>query len=170
MKIETLETTTRRLSRRRAQAGTALIEFVLSFTLIILLGLGAVSAGIAVQQSMIVAYAASAGALFGANLIVDGISTPGMQTPDTSSGADGIPAVALNAGATVNHISATAVAWYTCTAGSLTDQGGLTSCSGDQTLTYVKVTSSVNISNPMTLGGLLPSTFTLQTKSVMPAY
>jgi hypothetical protein len=158
------------MQRKRAkrEAGAVLIEFLLWFDLICLLGIGAISFSFAVQRGMLLSYAATAGSISGVNIVPDGLSNPGTVTPDVSSG--GMLQAALTAGAAASGMSASARYWNTCTAGSGVDQGGLTSCGGDQTMTYVEVTTTANLTNFITLGGLLPSTLKVRCTSVMPLY
>jgi hypothetical protein len=145
-----------------------LIEFLLWFNLIAMLGIGAIGFSFAVQRGMLISYAATAASKYGVSIVPDGLSNPGTVTPDVTS--SGMPQVALTAGTAASGMSASARYWNTCTAGSGVDQGGLTSCSSDQTLTYVEVTTTANLTNFITLGGLLPSTLKVRCTSVMPLY
>ncbi len=140
--------------RKKTQSGSALIEFALAATLMVMLAVGAVSFGLAVQQSIIVADAANAGALAGANDTFWITYTSGMQT------------VAGQASMGTQNFTSTASYFCECTAG-----GAVVSCSSacgsDQPLYYVKVTTSSTFNNFFHYAGL-PSTFTLQSTSVMP--
>jgi Flp pilus assembly protein TadG len=143
------------MSRRKsAQKGSALIEFALSATLLITLAIGAVTFGLAVQQGIVVADAANAGALFGANGTYYITYTGGMQI------------VSWVAAAEASNFTATASYFCECTAG-----GSVVSCSSacgtDQPLYYVKVIATETYTNPFRYLGL-PSTFTLQSTTVMP--
>jgi Flp pilus assembly protein TadG len=142
------------LRRRRTQSGAALIEFALSAFLIVMLAVGAVSFGMAVQNSIIVADAANAAALAGANDTFWLSYTSGMQT------------VAGQASFGVKNFSSSASYFCQCTAG-----GSVVSCTSacgtDQPLFYVKVTTSSTYNNFFNYLGL-PSTFTLQSTSIMP--
>jgi len=159
-----------RHKRAKCQAGAVLIEFLLWFNLITLLGFGAIFFSFAVQRAMLISYAANLASQYGVNIVSDGLSNPGTVTPDVTADSSGIPQAALTAGSAVSGIAASARYWNTCTAGSEVDQGGLTSCSGDQTLTYVEITTTSTVTNFVTLGGLLPSTLTVRCTSVMPLY
>jgi Flp pilus assembly protein TadG len=140
--------------RKRTQSGSALIEFALSATLIVMLAIGSVSFGLAVQQSIIVADAANAGALAGANGTYWATYTSGMQT------------VSGVAGAGVQNFTATASYFCECTAGG-SAVTCTSACGNDQPLYYVKVTTSATFNNFFHYLGL-PATFTLQSTSVMP--
>jgi hypothetical protein len=159
-----------RCRRSRRERGVVLIEFVLWFTLIAMLGIGAISFSVGVQRGMLISYAATAAASYGVSIVPDGVSNPGTVTPDVTADASGISQAALTAGAAASGLSASARYWNTCTAGSGVDQGGVTSCNGDQTITYVAVTTTATVPNFITLGGLLPSTLKLRCTSVMPLY
>jgi len=144
-----------RLSRRKTQSGSALIEFALSFTLLVMLGVAAVSFGLAVQNSIIVADAANAGALYGANSTYGATDVTGMQQ------------TAIAAGAGVKNLTATASYWCKCSAIG-TAVGCSTNCGTDQPLYFVQVTASATYNNFFSFMGL-PATFTLQSSSVMQA-
>jgi Flp pilus assembly protein TadG len=141
-------------NRRRTQSGSALIEFSLSFSLIAMLGIAAVSFGMAVQASVVVADAANAGAAYGANSTYNSVSTTAIQQ------------VALSSGTGVKNLTATAIIWCTCSPG-----GSVVSCSSacgtDQPLAYVQVTTSASFPNFFHYGGL-PATFTITSICTMP--
>jgi len=140
--------------RRKTQSGSALIEFALAFTLMAMLALGAVSFGIAVQNSIIVVDTANEGALFGANNTYNATYILGMQQI-AGLGATG-----------VQNFTATATSFCECTAG-----GSVVSCSSacgtDQPLYYVQVNTSATTNNVFTYLGL-PKTFSLNGAVVMP--
>ncbi len=140
--------------RKRTQAGSALIEFALSATLVVMLAVGSVSFGLAVQKGIIVADAASAGASFGANGTFWVTYTSGMQD------------VASAASTGVNNFTSSASYFCECTAGGSV-VSCTSSCSSDQPLYYAKVSTSATFNNFFSYFGL-PSTFTLQSTSVMP--
>ncbi len=73
-------------ARRKTQRGSALIEFALSASLIVMLAVGAISFGLAVQNSIVVADAANAGALYGANSLSNATNTAGMQQAAIAAG------------------------------------------------------------------------------------
>jgi Flp pilus assembly protein TadG len=143
-----------RRNRSKTQSGQALIEFALSFASLAVLGIAAVSFGMAVQNSEVVADAAYAGAAYGANSTYNSVNTATMQQ------------VALNSAAGVRNLTATATYWCTCTAG-----GALVSCSSacgtDQPMYYVQVTVSATYPNFFHYGSL-PATFTIQSSCIMP--
>jgi Flp pilus assembly protein TadG len=143
-----------RAPRRRTQSGSALIEFALAFTIMTMLGVGAVSFGLAVQNGIIVADAANSGTLFGANSTFNGTDTTDMQT------------VAGYAGAGVPNFTSTATYFCACTAGG-TSVSCTSACGSDQPLYYVKVVTSGSFANFLNLAGL-PSTFTLNGATIMP--
>ncbi len=152
--------------RRASQKGSVVVEFAILFSVLAITTLGIVSLGLIVQQSILVSYAASAGAQYGANVITNGSSTYGMQTPDVA----GMQQAAQNAGQQVTGLTVSAYYWCTCTIGSTVSASCLANCSNDQALTYVSVTASTTLNNYMTFGGLLPKTFTVKNTSVMQAY
>ena len=119
-----------------------------------MLGIGAVSFGLAIQNKIMIADAAYAGAMYGANSLKNAIDTTGMQQ------------TALNAAAGVKNVAATASYWCTCSGGALTSCA--TDCGSSADLKFfVQVTVSATYSNFFQFAGL-PSTFTLQSTSVMP--
>jgi len=144
------------MTRRRSktQSGSALIEFALAFTTVALLGIGAVTFGFAVRNSIVVADAAYAGASYGANSTYNSVNTATMQQ------------VALSSGAGVTNMTATATYWCTCSAG-----GSAVSCSSacgsDQPSYYVQVATSATYPNFFPYGGL-PASFTIKSICVMP--
>jgi Flp pilus assembly protein TadG len=140
--------------RRKGQSGSALIEFAFAFTTMVMLGIGAVSFGMAVQNSIIVADAANAGALFGANDTFNSTYTSGMQN------------VAGFAGAQVPNFTAVATYFCACTAGG-SSVSCSSACGSDQPLYYVKVTTTGSFANFFNYAGL-PSTFNLQSATIMP--
>jgi Flp pilus assembly protein TadG len=141
--------------RRKNQSGSILVEFALWFTLLIMLGVSALSFGMAVQRSIMVADAANAGALYGAN---------------TSYGATDIAGMAqavMNAGAGVPNLTAVASYWCKCSpTGSVV--ACTSACGTDQPIYYVQVTASATYPNFFRYLGL-PATFTLQSVSIMQA-
>ena len=140
--------------RKKTQSGSALVEFALSATLLVMLGVAAVSFGLAVQQSIVVADASNAGAQVGANGTFWIGYIGGMQD------------VATEAGKGVSNLSVSASNFCECTAG-----GSVVSCSSacgtDQPLYYVKVTTKATVANFFSYLGL-PSTFTLQSQTILP--
>jgi Flp pilus assembly protein TadG len=143
-----------RQNRRKTQSGSALIEFALYFSLMAMLGMAAVSFGMAVQNGVVVADAAYAGAAYGANSTYNASNTTAIQQ------------VAVNAGPGVPNLTATATVWCTCSAGGSTVSCS-SSCSGDQPLYYVQVKASATYPNFFHYGGL-PATFTIQSTCTMP--
>jgi Flp pilus assembly protein TadG len=143
-----------RQNRRKTQSGSALIEFALSFASLVMLGIGAVSFGLAVRNGVVVANAASAGAAYGANSTYNAVNTATMQQ------------VALNTDSTIQNLTATAIYWCTCSPG-----GSVVSCSSacgtDQPMYYVQVTASATYSNFFHYGGL-PATLTIKSACIMP--
>jgi Flp pilus assembly protein TadG len=143
-----------RQSKRQTQRGAALIEFALSATLLVMLAVGAVSFGLAIQSSIVVADAAYAGASYGANSVSNATNTAGMQQ------------AALAAGAGVKNITATASYWCTCSGGALVSCP--TDCGSNADLKFfVQVTASATYNNFFKYAGM-PATFTLQSTSVLP--
>jgi Flp pilus assembly protein TadG len=143
-----------RAARRRTQSGSALIEFALAFTVMTMLGVGAVSFGLAVQNGIIVADAANSGTLFGANSTLNSTNTTQMQT------------VAGYAGAGAPSFTSTATYFCACTAGG-TGVSCTSACGSDQPLYYVKVATSASFANFFNFAGL-PSTLTLKGATIMP--
>ena len=143
-----------RQKRRATESGSALIEFALSATGLLMLGLGAVSFGLAVRNSEVVADAACAGASYGANSTYNAANTATIQQ------------IAVNSDRTVPNLTATATYWCTCSAG-----GSVVSCSSacgnDQPMYYVQVIASAIYPNFFHYGGL-PANFTLQSICTMP--
>lgn len=143
------------LRRRKNQTGSVLIEFALGFTSLVMLGVTALSFGLAVQRSIMVADAANAGALYGAN------------TSYAATDIAGMAQVVMNAGAGVPNLTAAASYWCKCTpTGSVVDC--TSSCGTDQPLYYVQVTASATYANFFQYLGL-PGTFTLKSVSIMQA-
>jgi Flp pilus assembly protein TadG len=143
-----------RTRRRKTQSGSALIEFSLSFSLLAMLGIAAVSFGMAVQTSVVVADAAYAGASYGANSTANSINTATMQS------------VAVNSGSIVQNLTATATYWCTCSPGGSTVSCS-SACGTDQPMYYVQVTASATYPNFFHYGGL-PANFTVQSTCIMP--
>jgi len=139
--------------RKKSQAGSALVEFALASTLIIMLGLGAVSFGLAVQSSIMVADAANAGALYGANNTLNATNTTAMNS------------AAIMSGAGVKNLTSTANYWCTCTA-SRASVACTSACGSDQPFYWVQVTTTATFNNFFNYMGL-PSAFTLQSSSIM---
>jgi len=151
-------------NRRKTQSGAALIEFALSFTLLAMLGIGALSFGLAVQTSEVLADAANAGALYGANSTYDSVST---TTGYTWPPFVGIQAVVLQSAAGVPGLAAPTVSyWCTCSYG-----GAIVACSSacgsDQPLSYITVKVSATFPSFFPYFGL-PATFTINSISTMP--
>ena len=104
-----------------------------------MLGIGAVSFGLAVQNSIIVADAANAGGLFGANSTYDITYTSGMQQ------------VATAAGAQVPNFTSTATYFCACTAGGAA-VSCTSACGSDQPLYYVEVVTGGSFANFFSYG------------------
>ncbi len=151
---EHLEVAPKAFPKRRKQSGSALIEFAFAFTVMAMLGIGAVSFGLAVQAGIIVTDAANAGALFGANDTYDITYTSGMQI------------VATEAGAQVPNFTSTATYFCACTAGG-TAVSCTSACGSDQPLYYVQVVTGGSFANFFNYGGL-PGTFNLKGSIIMP--
>jgi hypothetical protein len=119
-----------------------------------MLGMAAASFGMAIQASEVVADAANAGAAYGANSSYNSVSAAAIQQ------------VALNAGAGVQNLTATATFWCTCSPG-----GSVVSCSSacgtDQPSYFVQVTTTATYPNFFHYGSL-PATFTLRSICNMP--
>jgi Flp pilus assembly protein TadG len=136
-----------RRNRRKTQSGSVLIEFSLSFSMIAMLGMAAVSFGMAIQASLVVADAANAGAVYGANSTYNSVSAAAIQQ------------VALNAGAGVPNLTATVSFWCTCSLGGTTVSCS-SACSGDQPMYFVQVKTTGTFPNFFHYGSL-PATFTM---------
>jgi len=136
-----------RRNRSKTQSGSALIEFSLSFSVIAMLGMAAASFGMAIQASIVVADAANAGAVYGANSTYNSVSAAAVQQ------------VALNAGAGVPNLTATVTFWCSCSLGGTTVSCS-SACGTDQPMYFVQVKTSATYPNFFHYG-TLPATFTL---------
>jgi Flp pilus assembly protein TadG len=143
-----------RQNRRKTQSGSALIEFSLSFSFIAMLGMAAVSYGMAVQTSVVVADAANAGAVYGANSTYNSVSTTAIQQ------------VAVNSAPSVQNLTATAVFWCTCSPGG-SQVSCSSACGSDQPSYFVQVTVSTTYPNFFHYGSL-PASFTIKSVCNMP--
>ena len=152
-----------RRDRSKTQSGQALVEFALSFASLAILGIGALSFGLAVQTSEVLADAANAGALYGANSTYDSVST---TTGYTWPNFVGIQAVVLQSASGVRGLNTTPTVSYWCTCNGAVVACSY-NCSGDQPLAYVTVIVSASYPNFFHYGGL-PATFTIQSSSTMP--
>jgi len=117
---------------RQGERGAVVIEFALMILVLMLLALGVIDFGMAVQQGMVVSAAAHAGAVFGVGE-GNANNTSGMQSA-AQSAAQGLVA-----------ITATASTWCTCSAG-----GTAVSCSSlcnlvDTPIQYVQVQTSATV-------------------------
>lgn len=135
------------------ERGTALIEFALLMTTLLLMILGVFDFGLAVEQAMAVSSAARAGAGFGASE-GNANNTTGMQN------------AAVNAVTGLTTITATATTWCTCTAGGTTVSCSSTCNTYDVPIQYVQVQTSATL--PVLFRfSTLPLTIPLSGNSIM---
>ena len=140
--------------RKETQSGSALVEFALAATMLVMLAVGSISFGLAVQTGIIVADAANAGALAGANSTYWATDTNDVHT------------VTVEAGLNTQNFTSTVSYFCACTAGGAVVDC-TSACGSDQPLYYVKVTASSTLNNFFHYAGL-PSTFSLQGATIMP--
>lgn len=116
----------------RDESGTALIEFSLFLSILVLVFVGVVDYALEIQQAMQVTEAAGAGAAFGA--------VPGNQKNFT-----GMQAAATSSAPGVNGFSVTAADIFTCTPGGAVVLSSA-SCTGYGTpIEYVQVKTSATV-------------------------
>jgi Flp pilus assembly protein TadG len=118
---------------RKSQSGSALIEFALLFTIIMLLLLGVIDFALVIHQSMVVSEAAYAGAQYGA-YSGNATNTAMMQT------------VATNSATGIAGFAATATNWCACSAGGTSVSCSSTCPSYGTPVMYVKVVTSATAS------------------------
>jgi Flp pilus assembly protein TadG len=115
--------------RAMPERGSALIEFSLLISVLLLLFLGIVDSAIAVRQGMVVANAADAGALYGAS-------------EGNANNTAGMATAALNAATGVAGMTASATTWCSCSAGGTNVSCSSTCSTYDLPMQYVQVQTS----------------------------
>ena len=123
----------RAMKRAKSQRGSALIEFALLFTVLMILLLGVIDFALVTQKAMVVSEAAYAAAQYGA---ISGNSTnyTGMQT------------IATNSAKGVSGFAATASTWCTCSPGGAAVSCGSTCSSYGTPIEYVQVVATATAS------------------------
>jgi Flp pilus assembly protein TadG len=132
-------------SSKTSEHGSALIEFSLLILVLLLLALGVFDFGFAIEQGIVVASAAHAGAEYGA---AEGNcnNTAGMQS------------AAMAAAPGIANFSATATTWCVCVAGSSSVIPCTTNCNiYDLPIQYVQVQTSASVPVLIPFTGLPPS-------------
>jgi len=120
-------------TRRTSQAGSALIELALLFTVIMLLLLGVIDFALVIHQSMVVSEAAYAGAQYGA-YSGNAANTAMMKT------------IATNSATGIAGFSATATTWCACSAGGASVSCSSTCTSYGTPVMYVQVVTTATAS------------------------
>jgi Flp pilus assembly protein TadG len=122
------------MSRRRKQTGSAMIEFSLVVTVMLLLALGVFDFGLAIQQGIQVSAAAHAGAEYGA-------------TEGNSNDVVGMQNAASAAAPGIANFSSVASTWCTCSVTSgVTVNCTTTICNTyDLPIQYVQVQTSATV-------------------------
>jgi len=140
-----------------SRQGSALIEFSLMIMVLMMLSIGVVDFGLAIEQGIVVSSAAHAGAEYGA-------------TEGNSNNTASMQTAALNAGKSLGStLTATATTWCTCTAGSLTTVSCTSLCSlYDPPIQYVQVQTTATVPILLRFSGL-PRTIPLNGNSTLRA-
>ncbi len=145
-----------------SESGSALVEFSLILPVLLLLLLGVVDLGLAVQKSMIVSEAAHAGTLFAT------ISGPSTKTTD-------VVAAAQKAASGVQNLNVCAGYWWVCSSGPVqppaspscgTSSPPAPTCASGTPVEYAQVLTTVNLSALFGYPGL-PASFPLRGSSIV---
>ncbi len=129
------------------ECGSALVEFALFLSFLVLILVGVVDYGMEIQQAMQVTEAATAGAEFG-------------EIPGNQQNLSGMQAAATSAASGVHGFTVTAVDAFTCTPGGVSVSRS-TTCSGYGTpIEYVQVNTTATVPTLMVYIGM-PSSLTL---------
>jgi len=144
------------MRRSNGQRGQALIEFAFIVMVMVLLALGVVDFGLAIQQGMLVQEAATAGALYGSFSTYNATQTAAWQSAATTAGIG------------ANGLSISTSSFCMCSI-----SGGNVACSttcstGIKTRLYVQVTATSSFAS-MFPYNMLPQTFNLSSTVVMEA-
>ncbi len=141
------------MKQNKVEGGQALIEFAFIVTVMVLLALGVVDFGLAIQQGMLVQEAATAGALYGS------LDNYNASQPSFSQYAGTV------AGVGAPGLTTTVTSYCICTLG-----GAVifctNSCSGDKPQMYVQSTATSSFAS-MFPYKFLPSSFNLSSTVVI---
>ena len=121
-------------------AGTALVEFALAASLLLLMLAGVLDYAMALRTAASVASAARAGALYGS------------ISPANAADAAGIRAAAVSAAPDVKNLSVSSSMSCQCSSGGLVSCSG--TCTGNTMLVYVQVTAQAATSAIFKYSGL----------------
>jgi Flp pilus assembly protein TadG len=115
-----------------SERGSALIEFSLLITVLMLLLLGVVDFSLAIRQAMTVNGAAAAGARYGA-------------AEGNANNTANMASAALNAANGVSGMTATATTWCSCSAGGTVVNCSITCNTYDLPIQYVQVQTAATL-------------------------